>query len=198
MRRSVAAAVLCACVGLPADASAQDTPPPISYVRLTHDTTVDGIRCGPSGRWRAGFFPSGRLESCALAEDYAVQRHALPARTWIHLRESGELASVWLPRDAMVQGHLCRGTGNRGWSVTFYPDGGLRTCYLAEEAVVQGVPCRKGSFWGEIRGGVYIRFHRNGRLATCSAARSFVLHGTGYRHRERVWLDVEGLPRTPG
>jgi hypothetical protein len=54
-----------------------------------------------------------------------VQGHEFPARTWIHLRQGGELDSVWLPHDVVVQGHLCRGTGNRGWSITFYPEGGL-------------------------------------------------------------------------
>jgi hypothetical protein len=194
MRISLLVAVSCAGLTLPVGAAPQNTAG-VTYVKLTHDTIVDGIRCGPSGRWKSGFFPSGRLESCALAEDDAVQGHAFPAQTWVHLRESGELDSVWLPRDAAVQGHLCRGTGNRGWSVSFYPEGGLRTCYLATEAVVQSVPCRKGSFWGEIRGGVYTRFHRNGNLETCSAARPFALDGTSYRKRERVWLDTEGRAR---
>jgi hypothetical protein len=196
MRCNLLVAVLCAGATLPVGAAAQNTAH-VTYVKLSQDTIVDGIRCGPSGRWKAGFFASGRLESCPLAGEALVQGHAFPALTWIHLRESGELDSVWLPGDAPVQGHLCRGTGNRGWSVAFYPDSGLRSCYLAEEAVVQGVPCRKGSFWGEIRGGVYTGFHRNGGLATCSAARSFALDGTSYRKRERVWLDAEGRPRTP-
>jgi hypothetical protein len=194
MRSSVLTAIFCAGLTIPAAAAGQNAHD-ITYVKLTRDTVVDGIRCGPSGRWKAGFFPSGRLESCALAADAVVRRHALPAQTWIHLREDGELDSVWLPRDAVVQGHLCRGTGNRGWSVSFHPGGGLRSCYLARETVVQGVPCRKGSLWGEIRGGVYIGFHRNGSLATCSAARSFVLNATNFRQRERVWLDADGLPR---
>jgi hypothetical protein len=188
--------VLCAAMTVHGETAAQQTAAS-TYLKLTSDTVVDGIRCGSTGRWKAGFFASGRLESCPLAAESAVGGHTLPAQTWIHLTETGRLTSIWLPRNAAVQGYVCRGSGNRGWSVSFHPAGGLRTCYLAQEAVLDGVPCRKGSFWGEIRGDVSITLHANGRLASCSAARTFTIDARSYRKRERVFLDAEGRPRDP-
>jgi hypothetical protein len=166
-------------------------PGEISRVELDRDTLVSGVSCQATKR-SAGFHASGALESCALASDTELFGHRFLAGTWVYFTEMGELTSAWLIRDTKLQGHLCKGNGYGGWSVTFHRSGALRICYLAQPQVIQGVPCRKGSFWGEIRGGVHISFHDTGALESCSAARQLTLDGVTFKNRQRVRLNPSG------
>jgi hypothetical protein len=166
-------------------------PGEISRVRLDRDTPFSDISCQATKR-PAGFYPSGALESCALASDTEVSGHRLFAGTWVYFTETAELKSAWLIRDTELQGHLCKGLGYGGWSVTFHRSGALRVCYLARPQVIQGVPCRKGSLWGEIRGGVEVSFHETGALESCSTAHQVTLDGVTFKNRQRVRLDPSG------
>jgi hypothetical protein len=118
----------------------------------------------------------------------------LPAKSWVQLTETGRLEGVWLPHDSYLGGHLCRGTGNRGWSVTFHPEGALRMCFLAQEEVIDGIPCQKGSFWNEARGGnkTGVRLRQDGRLERCQAARDFTRNGVAVKKWTVVALDSAG------
>jgi hypothetical protein len=160
--------------------------------KLAAPVVVDGIPCAATGRARAAFHASGRLESCPLAEELEVQGHRFPAGSWLHLTAAGRLRSAWLARDTELQGHVCKGTGHQGWAVDFHPSGDLRHCFLAREAEIQGVPCRKGSFWGEVTGGVFVAFHEGGALRSCAAARAVVVQGQPVRARQRVHLAPDG------
>jgi hypothetical protein len=166
-------------------------------VRLSADTLVDGIRCAHTGRAYAEFFvASGRLAECPLAHDDDVGGHSLPAGTWVILDAEGRLSRAWLSRDTRIGSMLCKGTGYKDWITEFHPDGALRMCFLAEPETIQGIPCRKGTFWGEVTGGVGVYFHEDGRLRSCGLARSVTIEGVRYRRWERIWLDPEGRPTT--
>ena len=166
---------------------------------LADTLTIDGIPCGPTGKVSAEFFRSGRLHSCPIARALTMSGHELPAATWLQFDEDGTLISAWLPHDSVLAGHLCKGTGYKGWSVRFRPGGALSLCYLAQVTEVDGVPCQRGTFWNEIRGGTRtsVSFHENGRLARCQAARGFERDGVAIRKWDVVRLDGEGrlLPR---
>ena len=185
-------ACLCLSVTLVSAVSAQ-TPRRVR-MKLARDTVASGIHCGASQRIPAAFYEAGGLASCPLASDTVLFGHELPAGTWVSLTPAGQPASAWLPRDTKLQGSLCRGTGHGGWAVVFYTTGALRTCFLARDEVVQGVPCLKGSFWNEIVGGVYVTFYANGRLQTCAVSRHFTLGDMSYQKRARIWLDETGHP----
>ena len=166
---------------------------------LPDTVTVDGIPCAATEPAYAEFFPSGRLHSCPIARAMTMGGHELPAATWLQFEEDGTLISAWLPHDTMLAGHLCKGTGYKGWSVRFYPGGGLSLCFLADVTVVDGVPCQRGTFWNEIRGGsrTGVGFHENGRLSRCQAARRFERDGQAIGKWDVVRLDTEGrlIPR---
>lgn len=186
-------------LGLPAWALAQE---PTRLVRrqLPDTVTVDGIPCGPTGRAYAEFHPSERLASCPLAQPMTLAGHDLPSETWVLLEEDGTLRGAWLPGNTLLAGHLCRGTGYKGWSVRFYPSGALSMCYLAEVATIDGVTCQRGTFWIEIRGGTNssVGFHENGRLSRCQAARDFTRDGVRIRKWDVVRLDPTGRLLTGG
>jgi hypothetical protein len=165
----------------------------VRRVVLERDTLVDGIHCQATRR-SAAFFASGRLETCALAEETEIFGHTFPAGTWLRFTDAGELRNAWLIHDTTLQGSVCKGTGFGGWAVDFHRSGQLRLCYLAYRQDVQSVPCRKGSLWGEIMGGVHVTFHETGALESCSAARGISLHGKVFKARQRIRLDPSGKP----
>jgi hypothetical protein len=163
-------------------------------VKLQTPTLIDGVLCDATGRSSAAFYESGRLESCPLYQADTLVGHQLKAGTWVYFDANGRLSRAWLSSDTELQGQICRGTGQGGWSVDFYPSGKLELCYLAHPAVIDGVPCRKASFWGEITGGVQVTFYESGRLRSCRAARDFTLQGRKYSRGERVELTPDGQP----
>jgi hypothetical protein len=157
---------------------------------LAEPTLVDGVLCVE----RALLHPSGLLHECRLAPDAEFLGHRFPPNSWVGYSVRAR-PHVWLGRDTELQGLVCTGKGWRAWSTTLHHDGALRGCFLAVEAVVDGVPCRKASFITEVlRGSSYLGLHENGRLAECVAARTFTLGDREYRRGERIRLDPEGAP----
>jgi hypothetical protein len=161
---------------------------------LTDTVVIDGITCAPTGKALAEFYPSGRLAWCPIARDAVLFGHALPAMTWIGLTAEGLPSRAWLPSDTKLSGHLCHGTGYKGYSVEFHPTGALRRCFLAADTEIEGVPCIRGSFWTEIRGGSKsaVSFRENGTLAQCQASRAFTRNGIQVRKWQTAALDVGG------
>jgi hypothetical protein len=186
-----------AALTLAAPASAQK--PPLTKIQLRSVTVIDGVACGPTGRASAWTFPSGTLESCPLAHDTIIAAQQFDAGTWLYFDQNRQLVGAWLEQDTRLGGHVCKGTGYKGWSVRFHPNGTLQSCFLAGEETIQGVPCRKGSFWGELTGGVQVSFYDDGSLESCSAARDIRIGSVVFAKRERVWLDRNGavIKRAP-
>ena len=177
-----------------APATAQATPE-TRRVRLEADTVIDGIHCAPTGRAYAEFFINGgRLAECPLAEAANVGGHDLPAGTWVILHPDGRLRLVWLSRNARFGDVVCKGTGYKEWVTTFHPNGAVETCFLPRAATIDGIPCRAGTFLGELTGGVAVRFHANGRLESCSLGQPVTVGGERYRAWRRIWLDADGRP----
>jgi hypothetical protein len=159
---------------------------------------VGAFLCAPGrGNAELRVFADGSVEQCLLAESTDFFGHALMPGTVVNIRADGTPKGAWLPRDQPLDGHVCRGTGAGGWSVDFHPSGRLRGCFLADEEVIQGVPCRKGTFWTEVTGGAYVGFHENGRLERCAAARDVVVGGYAFRARREVRLDADGRVLDP-
>jgi hypothetical protein len=151
-------------------------------VALLRDTVVSGVPCAATGRLRAEFFPDGRLHECPLARVFSTYGHQFTPGTWLIFEGDGRLHGAWLATDTPLSGHQCRGTGFQGWSVRFHANGALASCYLAAEAVIEGVPCQRGTFWNEIRGGTRtaVHFRDDGRLRQCQAARRVEIGGQRY------------------
>lgn len=149
---------------------------------LAHDTVVAAIPCAATGRLRAEFFPGGALHECPLARAFSVGGHLFPRGTWVILAGDGRLDGAWLSETTVLQGIRCRGTGFQGWSVRFHAQGQLASCYLAEVATIDGVPCLNGTFWNEIRGGTRtgVVLDVEGRLVRCQIAYSVTIAGRRY------------------
>lgn len=161
---------------------------------ITEDVVIDGVPCARTGRAPAEFYATGRLLECPLSRDAVIATQSLPAGTWVIFHADGTINGAWLSRDTSLSGRVCRGEGYKKWSVRFYANGALKLCFLPEPTVIDGVPCRDGTFWGEIRGGgnTAAHFHPNGRLARCQAARPFTQSGSKYEKWDIVVHDSTG------
>lgn len=168
--------------------------PEVHRRQLVSPEIIDGVHCAPTGNFSAETFPDGTLRSCPVLNDTVIAGHSLFADTWITLDSLRRLEHAWLSRNTVLAGHLCKGTGFKGYSVRFREDGSLRLCFLAEDSVIDGVPCVHGSFWTEIRGGrkSVLLVHPDGTLAGCQASRAFSANGVRYRKWDRLARDSRG------
>jgi hypothetical protein len=171
---------------------------PLERRQLTDTVVIDGITCAPTGSAYAEFHPSGRLAECPITRDTMLFGHRFPAMTWVGFDASGRLRAAWLSRNTLLNGFLCRGKGYKGYRVLFHPNGKLALCFLAEDDVIQGVPCLRGTFWTEIRGGSKsaVSFRENGRLARCQVSRDFSRDGISLRKWQLAILDTAGRLRS--
>lgn len=189
MRRGTGVPVLLMVMAL--SAGAQE--PTGTRLRVARDTVLAGVRCGPTGRASAVLHANGRLDECPLAADTIINGHVLPRGTWVRLDDAGRLSGAWLPRDVLVQGLPCHGTGYKGWSVMFHPNGRLRECFPARDLLVFGVPCRGGGrFLRELRGSTMVVLHDDGSLASCRLSRAFTVAGVTHRAGTRLALERLG------
>ena len=169
----------------------QDT---LTRRRLDAPQVVSGVSCDRTGRAYAEFYSDGSLNNCPLAADTIIRGHAFSRGTWVTLRRDGSLRSAWLSRDTRLGGHLCHGTGYKGFAVSFHDDDSLRSCYFARDTVIDGIPCIHGSFWTEIRGGTRsaVLFHPSGALAACQLSRNMTVSGRNIPKWSRVRRALDG------
>jgi hypothetical protein len=157
-------------------------------IRLGQDTVVAGVRCGPTGRAYAVVYANGRLDECPVAMDTTIAGHRFPRTTWIRLTEDGVLKSVWLPTSRDVQGLPCKGTGFKGWAVTFHKSGALSLCFLNEVATIDGVPCAAASFLKELTGNSGVMLREDGTLQSCRLARDHERGGVKHKKGSRITM----------
>jgi len=148
-------------------------PPSQQYRRtLTQVTEIQGYPCAKGYAW---FYHDGKLKSCTLAHDTDFGVARAPAGSWITLDTEGRPKILQLVHDTPILGYKCGG-GNRvlgpseGATTAFYPSGKLELCWLAEDQVVQGVPCaRSGMFSGKSG----VEFYESGKLRACKLSQAY-------------------------
>lgn len=181
---------------LSAVVSAVTDPGPGNLTRKRIDAPVEiqGYPCSAGYTW---FFSDGGLRECAVSREFPFGELVVPANSWINLRHDGRPDFVFLAHDARVGGYLCKGGGvlgpTEGASTALYPDGKLKTCWLVDDSLVDGVPCEHAGFWTDaFVGNSSTEFHENGKLKSCRLARDFPIGGRSLRRGDRIQLDENG------
>ena len=127
-----------------------------------------------------------------LDHDITFAGATIPARTTVFYAADGKIEKMFLFRDTMIEGHLCRG-GADAWETAFHPNGRLRVCWLAKDETIDRIPCRRATFWADVTGGrVGVQLHEDGHLARCEAARAFTLGTCRGRKGDGVVVDAAG------
>src|SRR5664279_4599087 len=180
------------CLILSAASSCTTHPPRETTTRkqLSIPTEIQGYPCAAGYAW---FFADGKLASCFVSRETAFGEVTVPEKSIIYLGHDGTPHFVFLAHDAKVDGYVCRG-GGHDYSTALYPSGRLKTCWLAADSVVDGVPCMRAGFTADVfGGGVATDFHEHGKLKTCKLSRDFKLDGHALRQGDHIHLDTSGL-----
>ncbi|MBT4382220.1 MAG: hypothetical protein HOD28_01270 [Candidatus Marinimicrobia bacterium] len=144
----------------------------------------------------AQFYDSGNLEFCFLAQSEIISGQIFEEGTGVHFKENGDMDWVFLQKDTMIQGHLCRGNGH-GFMTSFYPNGKLKTGWLTNDEIIQGIPCSKFRFVSAIFVSFHDKtgqtsFHENGILQYCELSEDMIIEGKSYKKTDVVRFDFEG------
>jgi hypothetical protein len=73
----------------------------------------------------------------------------------------------------------------------------LRTAWLAEDQVIQGIPCAKFRFLSAVFNPIHNKhgntsFHENGQLRYCELSENFTIEGQRFRRGDAVRFDQNG------
>jgi len=154
---------------------------------------IQGISCTGS----VEYYQGGKLKSCMLGREDTITGQPLPPGTVVNLTPEGSLDWCFLPQNTMIQGHLCLGSGHE-FMTCFHPNGQLKTAWLAQDEVIQGIPCAKYHFMSSLfGGGERTLFDERGRLRYCRLSAAVTLEGQPLKKGAEVRLGEEGkLVRT--
>ena len=144
----------------------------------------------------AEYYQNGYIEFCTLAREYTLSGQILPAGTGVHFSENGVFDWCFLQQDTDIQGHLCRGSGHN-FMTNFYPNGQLKTGWLANDEIIQSIPCSKFRFMSAIFASFHGKsgqtsFHENGALQYCELSENMIIEGNSYKKTAAVRFDLEG------
>ena len=145
---------------------------------------IQGVSC----RGLISYHPNGKLRSCTLNCLDTLSGQELAEGTYVSLTKEGVFKQCFLQENTVIQGHYCLG-GGHNFSTCFHPNGVLRLAWLVENEVIDGIPCKAFSFFGN-RSGTY--FHDNGRLASCSISEDINIEGISFKEGDIVRLTPEG------
>ena len=79
----------------------------------------------------------------------------------------------------------------------FHSNGQLRTAWLAENEVIQGIPCSKFRFISAVFVGIHGKtgqtsFYENGQLRYCELSENMIIEGKLYRKKDAVRFNPNG------
>lgn len=167
-----------------------------SFCQISRSFFIGNIQIPPASS--IAFNPSGEFGSVWLGEEGVVYGQPLPAGSVLHFGSANRLRHFWLPKDTILQGHLVRGqddgAGNR-----LHPNGKLLAIWLAQDEVIDGIPCTSSGNvlrmgFGVIRLGTQRMawFYDNGRLQQAMLAQDLTLQGHSFKKGDVVSLSRDG------
>jgi hypothetical protein len=158
-------------------------------IELKTVTSMQGYSCAAGYAW---MFPDGKLASCTLSRESKFGEITVPEKSMIYLSGDGDPRFVFLAHTATIHGYACRG-GGQDFSTALYPSGALKTCWLATDTLVDGIPCMQAGFFADVfGGGVETQFFENGKLKTCKLSHEVELAGHTFKKGDHVRLDPTG------
>lgn len=163
------------------------------YAQVRHGNASDqrvlqGLVCtGSFETW-----PDGSLKSATLAIADTVSGRVLPAGSKVHFYRDGSFHFCFLPGEVEIDGHLCRG-GGHDFMTHLYPDGSPKIIWLARDEIIQGLPCARFEWFGDVFGGASdVVFYPNGTLKHAKLSRDATVQGQELRKGDHVLFDRNG------
>ncbi len=158
------------------------------YKSFKTPTTIQGITV----IGEVEYYKSDTMEFARLAHDDTVFGQWFLAGTGIHMTKDGRIDWCFLPKDCKIQGHTFSGGGHE-WMTEFYPSGKLKSGGLAEEELIDGIPCAPGTFWNEVfGGGGRTYFYESGKLMYAKVAHEVTYQGHLIEKGKHIKLKEDG------
>jgi hypothetical protein len=154
---------------------------------------IQGISCVGS----VEYYQNGKLTSCTLGCEDTLSGQPLPAGTIVHFTPEDHFDWCFLQQNTLIQGHLCRGEDHE-FMTCFHPNGQLKIAWLAQDEIIQGIPCAKFQFLSALLGWVAgdkdgsTGFHENGRLRYCALSENSTIEGQRFRRGDALRFDQDG------
>jgi hypothetical protein len=153
---------------------------------------VDGVPCTGG----VEYYDDGSLMHCSLARDDTLSGQPIAAGTGVHFTDDGVFEWCFFRENTWVQGYFVRGQSH-GFQTQFHPNGQVERTYLAEDQVIQGIPCSEFRFLSAVFNGFHDKhgntsFHDNGQLSYCELSENFTIEGQSFRRADAVRFDPEG------
>lgn len=155
----------------------------IHSLDLAEPATVEGYPC----KGEVSYHKNGKLETIQLTEAMEIAGVNVPTRSFVRFDSEGRLNRLVLSEDTEIQGYLCEG-GQLFWGgkhTGFHENGTLSLCWVAQDTVVQGIPCSTGN-------NRCLSFYDNGNLRYCILSEEFELDGKVFKEKTCLFLDEEG------
>lgn len=155
---------------------------------LDHATEIQGYPCDKGFAW---FYADGHLERCFVSQDTAFGEISIPRGSIVNLLPDGRPQYAMLAHNTLLLGLNCLGgdpVGPAEGAVTdLYASGKFRLCFLAEDQVVQGVPCGRSGFFHAVTGhGMPVELYESGKLKSCRLTADYA-----GRHRNDHFMQAQ-------
>ncbi|MFC1493816.1 hypothetical protein ACFL6W_00920 [Thermodesulfobacteriota bacterium] len=150
---------------------------------MTDNHNIQGFPCEKG--W-IHFKKNGQVRLLQLSEDFMYKGTLLPAHSWYLLpyHEGVTGYTISFPYHYKVQGYLCRGSGgSKGIQTGFYENGKLRSFFLPEDVIVDGVPCEASIY-------VNVKLYKSGKIKSCKLAEEYQADGKTYKRGKFIEFDV--------
>jgi hypothetical protein len=149
---------------------------------LKKETNINGFFCAAD--W-VHFTKKYKLQLFKLGKPYQIEKFNILKDTWVSLIRNGRYICV-LPKDSTIQGHLCLGgKGPDGTTVSFDPEGNLRSFFTPVDVKIDKIFCSGGK---ENEIGLL----KNGALEYCTLSIDQNINDTKYRQGSTLYFDMNG------
>lgn len=155
----------------------------LSKCKLLEVTEIQGYSCY---RW-VRFHPDGSLARFQADREIVLAEVTVPEKSDIFLDEKGLPYKIWFSQELEIKGLPVDG-GCGKLEATFFENGKLKSCFLYQTAVIDGVPCKASVFHP-------VMFFPNGRLRRCTLARHHTCDGIEYKKGRKIEFDENGHVR---
>lgn len=151
---------------------------------LAEDTIIQNYPCKKSF---VVFYDDWSLDEFQVSKSFEFNDFVIPAKTWVSLDKDGNITICMFPRDIRVQGHLCRGSimGRESIHTVFHKNKKLKCFFARKDVNIDSIPC-KGSVFCPIL------LHDNGKLQSCTLAKTITVNGKTYQKGSKISLDKKG------
>lgn len=128
------------------------------------------------------FYESGIAKSIHLSKDFALSIGTIPRGAKIFFNSAGQLESITSNKTIVFYNTKFVATTKK--EMLFYNDfETLKSAYLLEDAIIQGVPCKASS-------SVPVKFYSDGKIKSCKLYEDYYFSNKLYKANSEILFSI--------